>query len=148
VETIEQSTQEALRAREEIRVEETTEPQRQGLLLLEGAHRIINQLKNDLDLIEMTRIPTNDPIKSRGEPSGLEPMQIEEATGSENPEVPLPQIRSPGEISTQPEIARTLERTSVPNPLFDLITIYDDEESSKESLEVSLVTLVQITEEK
>jgi hypothetical protein len=32
----------------------------------------------------------------------------------------------------------------VPNPLFDLITIYDDEESS----EVSLVTLELITEEK
>jgi hypothetical protein len=32
----------------------------------------------------------------------------------------------------------------VPNPLFDLITIYDDEESS----EVSLVTPTPITEEK
>jgi hypothetical protein len=32
----------------------------------------------------------------------------------------------------------------VPNPLFDLITIYDDEESS----EVSLVTLIPIKEEK
>jgi hypothetical protein len=39
---------------------------------------------------------------------------------------------------------RTSGRKSIPNPLFDLITIYDDEESS----EVSLVTLVQITEEK
>jgi hypothetical protein len=52
-------------------------------------------------------------------------------------------IRSPGGISTQPEITRTPGRTSIPNPLFDLITIYDDEES----LEVSLVTPVQITEE-
>ena len=34
--------------------------------------------------------------------------------------------------------------TSTQNPLFDLITIYDDEES----LEVSLVTPVHITEEK
>jgi hypothetical protein len=32
----------------------------------------------------------------------------------------------------------------VPNPLFDIITTYDDEESS----EVSLVTLILITEEK
>jgi hypothetical protein len=77
----------------------------------------------------MSRIPTDDPIKSRGEPSGLEPIQLEEITGPENPEVPPPQIRSPGGISTQPEIARTPGRTSVPNPLFDLITIYDDEES-------------------
>jgi hypothetical protein len=51
VETIEQSAQEALRAREEIRVAEAKEEQRRGLLLLEGAQRIIDQLKNDLDLV-------------------------------------------------------------------------------------------------
>jgi hypothetical protein len=37
VETIEQSSQEALRAREEIRATETIEAQRRGFLLLEGA---------------------------------------------------------------------------------------------------------------
>jgi hypothetical protein len=58
--------------------------------------------------------------------------------------MPPPQIRSPGGISTQLEISRAPWRNSVPNPLYDLITIYDDEESS----EVSLVTVVQITEEK
>ena len=47
-------------------------------------------------------------------------------------------------ISTQPEISRTPGRKSVPNPLFKLITNYNYEESS----EVSLVTPVQITEEK
>jgi hypothetical protein len=41
VDTIEQSSQEALRAREEIRVAETTEAQRRGLFMLEGAQRII-----------------------------------------------------------------------------------------------------------
>jgi hypothetical protein len=56
-------------------------------------------------------------------------MQLEEITGLENTEVPPPQIRSPGQISTQPEIMRTSGRTSVPNPFFYLITIYDDEES-------------------
>jgi hypothetical protein len=45
VETIEQSTQEALRAKEEIREAETTKAQRRGLILLEGAQRIIDQLK-------------------------------------------------------------------------------------------------------
>jgi hypothetical protein len=50
VETIEQSAQEALRAREEIRATETTEAQRRGFLLLEGAQRIIDQLQNDPDL--------------------------------------------------------------------------------------------------
>jgi hypothetical protein len=37
VETIEKSAQEALRVREEIRAAETTEAQRRGFLLLEGA---------------------------------------------------------------------------------------------------------------
>jgi hypothetical protein len=41
-------------------------------------------------------------------------------------------------------MARTSWRASAPNPLHNLITIYDDEES----LKVSLVTLVQIKEEK
>jgi hypothetical protein len=56
----------------------------------------------------------------------------------------VPQAGSPGDISAQPKIARTSGRESVPNHLHDLITIYDDEES----LEVSLVTPVQITKEK
>jgi hypothetical protein len=51
VETIEQSTQESLRVREEIRLAETTESQRKGFLLLEGAQRVIDQLENDPQLI-------------------------------------------------------------------------------------------------
>jgi len=42
------------------------------------------------------------------------------------------------------EIVRTLGRESAPNPLSELINIYDDEKSPK----VSLVTPVQIIEEK
>jgi hypothetical protein len=66
VETIEQSTQEALIAREEIRQVETTKEQRRGILLLEGGQRIIDHLKNNPNLIEMTRIPAYNPIKIRG----------------------------------------------------------------------------------
>ena len=47
-------------------------------------------------------------------------------------------------ILTQHEIPRTPGETSVPNTLFYLITIYDDEESSK----VSLLTPIPITREK
>jgi hypothetical protein len=43
-----------------------------------------------------------------------------------------------------PEIARTSRRTSVPYPLFDLVTTYNDEDIP----EVSLITPVKITEEK
>jgi hypothetical protein len=47
-------------------------------------------------------------------------------------------------IPTQYEVPRTPGEIGVPNTLFDLITIYDDEESS----EVSLVTPISIIEEK
>jgi hypothetical protein len=91
----------------------------------------------------MMRIPTDNPITRRGEPSGLESIQLEEITSTEKLRVPSPQIKSPGTILTQPEVSRMLGGTCVPNPLFDLINIYDDEESS----EVSLVTPVPITKE-
>jgi hypothetical protein len=85
----------SLIVQKEIIVIETIEAQRRGFLFLEGAQRIIDPLHNDPDIVEMSRIPVDDPIKSRGEPSGLEPIQLEEITGSENHEVPPPQIRSP-----------------------------------------------------
>jgi hypothetical protein len=56
----------------------------------------------------------------------------------------MPQAGSPGGVSAQPETVGTSGRESAPNPLCELINIYDDEES----LEVSLVTPVQIIEEK
>jgi len=144
VEMIEQSSQEALRSKEEIKASKTTEARRRGFILIEGAQIIIHQLQHDLDLVEMTRVPVHDPVEIQGELSGLEPIQIEETTGSNNLEAPPPQVGSPGEVSAQPKMARKSGRTSIPNPLFDLITIYDDEESS----EVSLVTPVKITEDK
>jgi hypothetical protein len=96
-----------------------------------------------MDLVEMTRVPTDNPIEIWGGPSDPEPIQIEETIGSDNLEVSMPQVGSPGGVLAQPEIVRTSGRESTPNPLIDLITIYDDEESS----EVSLVTPVKITEE-
>jgi hypothetical protein len=129
VETIEKLAQEALRVQEEIRATETTEAQRRGFLSLEGAQRIIDQLQNDHDLVDISRILIDDPITIRGDPSVLEPIQLEEITELENPKVPSKRIISPGGISTQPEISRTPGRTSVPNPFFELITIYDEEES-------------------
>jgi hypothetical protein len=92
----------------------------------------------------MMRIPSNNPIRIRGDPSGLESIQLEEIIVLEKPRVPLPLIRSLGTSPTQPEVSRKPCETGVPNTLFYIITIYDDEEIS----EVSLVTMVLITEEK
>jgi hypothetical protein len=62
--------------------------------------RVIDRLENDLELIEMMRIPSDNPIKIRGEPSGLESIQLEEITGLKNPRVPSPKIRSSETIPT------------------------------------------------
>jgi hypothetical protein len=48
----------------------------------------------------------------------------------DNPEVTMPQARLPEEFSSQPELESTSRRRSAENPLYDLIMIYDDEESS------------------
>jgi len=84
----------------------------------------------------MTRVPIDNPVKRWTSPSGPNPIQIEKITWSDNPEVSMPHARSLGDILAQPEIERTLGRESAPNPLHNLTTIYNDEESSK----VSLVT--------
>jgi hypothetical protein len=110
VETIIQSTQEALRAREEIRAAETTKVQGRGLVLTPEAHtrglclmaeehRVIDQLQNDPDLIEMRRVPVDNPIERWGGPSNPELIQIEETTRSYNPEVSMPKVGSPGDVS-------------------------------------------------
>jgi hypothetical protein len=91
----------------------------------------------------MMRVPVKNPIESRRGPTDLDTIQIEETTSSNNPEYSTPQVGSPGEVSSYLEIARISGRTSTLNPMFNIITIYDDEESS----EVSLVTSMKITEE-
>jgi hypothetical protein len=59
---------------------------------------------------------------------------VEETVDSKNPIVLSPQTRSSVIIPTQHEILRTIGEMGGPNTLFDLITIYDDEDISKVSL--------------
>jgi len=92
----------------------------------------------------MMRIPSDNPITIEEELNVSWSTQLEEITGLENPSVPSTHIRSPVIIPTQYEFLRMPGETGVPNPLFDLITIYDNEDS----LEVSLITLTPIIEEK
>ena len=90
----------------------------------------------------MMRTTPTDPITIREELNGSESTQLEETTSQENPRVSSPQARSSVTIPTQYEVPRTPGEMGVPNPLYDLITIYDDEES----LEVSLINLIPIIE--
>jgi hypothetical protein len=92
----------------------------------------------------MTGPPADKPNEIRVDPSGPNLIEIDEITGLDNLEITMPQVGSPGDVSNHLEIVGTSGRTSTPNPLRELINIYDDEESP----EVSLVTLVPITEEK
>jgi hypothetical protein len=68
----------------------TPEEQTRGLHLMAEAKKIIDQLQNDLDLIEMMRVPFDNPIARRGETSGSEPIQLEGITGTKTPEIPPP----------------------------------------------------------
>jgi hypothetical protein len=90
--TIEHSTQDALRAREENRVTEATkvqgrgsfltlEAQTKGMRLMAEAHRVIDQLQNYPYLVEMTTVLANNPIKSWEGPSDPELVHIERSRG-------------------------------------------------------------------
>jgi hypothetical protein len=52
----------------------------------------------------------------------------------DNHEVTMPQTESPGDVSAYLDIERTSGRESSPNPLHNLITIYNEEERSEVSL--------------
>ena len=57
-------------------------------MLLEGSYRVIDQLENDPQLIEMMRITLVEPITIKEEINFLDSIQLEETTGLENPRVP------------------------------------------------------------
>jgi hypothetical protein len=57
---------------------------------MEQEQRVIDQLQNDLDLVGMKRFTVDNPIEIQVGPSDLDPIQIEEIIGKENPEVPPP----------------------------------------------------------
>jgi hypothetical protein len=144
--TIEKSTQGALRAREEMIATEATkfplvasvhdrgfpmtqDARERGFLIMEQAQRVIDQLQDDPNLIAMTGSPVDNPDESQTGPSGPELINIDEITGLDNPEITTPQAGSPGDVSAQLETVRASGRESAPNPLCELINIYDDEES-------------------
>jgi hypothetical protein len=119
----------------------TKNTQARGFLMIEQAQRVIDQLQDDPQFIEMKGSPVDDPDESRVGPSTLELIEIDETVGLDNPEITTPQVGSPGDVSAQPEVVGTSGKTSSPNPLCELINIYDDEE-------ISLVTPLQIIEAK
>jgi hypothetical protein len=159
--TIEKLAQESQRAREEMIVVEeaevpltdlvqdrgfpmTQDVQTKGMLMIKQAQRIIDQMQDDPDLTGMTESLADNPNVIQTGPSGPELIDIDEIVELDNPEIVTPQARSSRGVGTHPEIVRTSGRASAPNPISELINIYDDEES----LEVFLVTLVQIIKEK
>jgi hypothetical protein len=65
----------------------------------------------------MTGAPTDNPDEIQVGPSDPELIEIYEITRLDNPEITMPQARSPEDGSTQLEIVGTLGRMSTPNPL-------------------------------
>jgi hypothetical protein len=142
VETIEQTTQEALRVRDERRTIEATEAQRRGMLLLEEAQRAIQRLEQDPPLnplIEPLRITPINTSDQEVEPNGSSAAPPTEIFDREE----TVQVRSPITTAVQQRPAGVSSGTGVPTILVDLITIYDDDEGS----EVSHISLVVITQE-
>jgi hypothetical protein len=159
--TIEKLSQEALRSREEMIAEEATEvplvapvqdrgfpmthdTHERWFIMIEQAQRVIVQLQAEPYLIGMMGSPTGNPDEIQAGPSNPKQLYIGEIVGLDDPEIPTPQARSLGDVLVQSETVGKSGRESDPNPLHELINIYDGEES----LEVSLVTPVPIMEEK
>jgi hypothetical protein len=115
-----------------------------GLLMIEHVQQIIDRLQDDLDLIIMTRVPDDNPDESRISPSDPEWIDVDEIAGLDDLEFTTTPTKLLTCVSTQLETGETLGRTRTPNPLSELIKIYDYDESPK----VSLVTPVHIKEEK
>jgi len=76
------------------------------------------------------RITQSNTSNCREEINGSEKTPPEEIADQENPISIFPQEGSPMTTTTQRRITRESSGMGVPNVLIDLITIYDDEESS------------------
>jgi hypothetical protein len=116
------------------------------MLLLEEAQRVIQRFENDPPLDPLTkplRVILVNTINLGEELNGSETIPLEETAHLENPSIMTQQTRSSVAATVQLGEMRTSSGIDMSNVLIDLITIYDDEESS----EISLITLVPITEE-
>jgi hypothetical protein len=127
---LEQSAQEALRAREEMIgaeaaeapqvAAETTEiplvapiqeinfPRGSGCMGERVTHDeqvqwIMDQMQDNPDLIRMTMLPTDNPDESQIGPSGPELIDLDEITRLDDPEFTMPPVGSPTGVSAQPE---------------------------------------------
>jgi hypothetical protein len=115
-----------------------------GLLMLEHVQRIIDQLQDDPNIINMPRLPVDYLDERQTGPSSPKFIYLDEITGLDNPEFTTPLVRSLIGVSTQLGTIKASQRIGASNPLSELIKIYDNDESP----EVSLVTPVHIKEEK
>jgi hypothetical protein len=115
-----------------------------GLLMFEHAQRIINQLQNYIDILNMDRIPEDNSNRSHMGPRGPEFIDLDQIIGLDDLQFTMPLIGLLTDVSDQLGTAEASQRTGASNSISEMIKIYDDDESPK----VSLVTLVHIEEEK
>jgi hypothetical protein len=76
-------------------------------------------------------------------PSGPELIDVDEFAGLNDPKFTTPPTGSMTGVSNQPKTVEVSMEISAPDPLYELIKIYDDDDSP----EVSLGTPVHIEEE-
>jgi hypothetical protein len=112
-------------------------------MLLEEVERAIQRFGEDHPLnplIEPFRITPDDTSHPREELNGSQTIPLEETADQQNPNPMSPQAGSSVTTTAQWGIERASSGTGVPTILIDLITIYDNEESS----EVSRITPIPI----
>jgi hypothetical protein len=117
---------------------------REGGLMYQQAQQIMNQMRDNPDLIRLPRLPTDSPEEILAGPSGPDFMNLDNINGSDDPESTMPPAGSSVGVTTQPETGRVSVETSTPNPLSEFINIYSDDESP----EASRGTPVRVQEEK
>jgi hypothetical protein len=118
--------------------------QERGLLMLEQAYHVLDQLRDDPDLSETKGSPVDKPEISQVVTSGPEFIDIDEIVGLGDLEFMTSSVGLSASVANQPEKVWVSVETDTSNPLSEFIRIYDEEES----LEVSIGTPVHFEEEK
>jgi hypothetical protein len=71
--------------------------------MYQQAQQMMNQMRDNPDLVKMPRLLTNSLKESLAGPSGPNFMNLGNINGSDDPESTIPPTGSPASVMTQPE---------------------------------------------
>jgi hypothetical protein len=82
---------------------EAQDVQERGLLMFEHVQRIMDQMKNNSDILNMARLPKDNPDESQIGPSGPKLIDVDEITGLDDPEFTTLSVELPTGVLAQLE---------------------------------------------